>query len=379
MYSYSWAALDKTVSLKALEALEEILFIPSFSANLPEKLVLTGPLEDKRFEVSVNASIIQCNDHPPFEKDAITYGKCAVLSFFDLFWCPILGCVISPKRKSILLYQDLEKYVREYPYLQDHSSALLIEHISQAFQLNPKETLDTFYRNHDSVSLKFPIPGLDYGEKKYRCPKCHLWYATHRGHAKISPTCQKNEHPPREFSIALYPSEKGGPKYGHHFRIKLIVPDHRDYAPEVKQNKKLRLGKDTEGSMMTSTLLTTQESEDILLIQAWLQPSYSNVRGPSAPKLQKDEKGFKFTQDIQTFSCLHSSPFPKDNDSEFYTGCAVLCFFQLFFSPILHAVVSPLQKTLVGKRALQTIFNNRIHGQDTNTLLGSCHQFIRFG
>ena len=107
IYSYSCTALDKTVALKALEALEEILTIPSFSANLPAKLVLTGPLEGKTFEANVNASIIQCNDHPPFEKDAITYGRCAVLSFFDLFWCPILGCVISPKRKSILLYQDL--------------------------------------------------------------------------------------------------------------------------------------------------------------------------------------------------------------------------------------------------------------------------------
>ncbi len=300
----------------------------------------------------------------PSNNCCVVYGGCSVLAFLDLYWCPSLGCVVSPQRGSILLYKELCHYVHNYHLLQDHDPKSLVEHIKIAFDINPSTDLLGFFERHRHTTVRYPIPGLHAAEKRYQCPDCGQWYSAYKNHLSKGQTCQQSSS--RYFSIPLYPPSNGVgvASVGTDYRIRLLLPDHRNLSPFVKINKLLRRSEITATGELP---VITNCINDTELVRSWLDPGFSNVFGCQAPKLQRNDDGFHFVLHGQRSCCLHGNEPPR-SDSNMYTGCAVLSFFQLYFSPLLAAVVSPSSMTLLSRETLLRKIRSRVHGADNQTL-----------
>jgi len=255
--------------------------------------------------------------------------------------------------------------------MQSHDPHLLIKHIEDAFVINPTTTLSIFYETCRSKKLPHPIPGLHLPDKRYKCPDCELWYSSYQQHAKLNLGCKQSKTISKRFSVPLYPpsTRVAEKSLATHYRMELSIPDHRKISPVVKVNKRLRRRSEvTAGPLLLRASGTQEEIENIILIESWLKPNFSNPKGALAPKLQMNESGFQFIHDGQLFHCLHSDHPPR-SDCEIYTGCAVLSFFQLYFSPVLGAIVSPSERTLLCRKTLLRTIQSRVHGVEEQTLL----------
>ena len=129
-------------------------------------------------------------------------------------------------------------------------------------------------------------------------------------------------------------------------------------------HKRRRLQNDNEASQLSTvqTSLELQSAEDADLIKSCQHPNFSNAVGLSAPKLCRKDAGFEFIAQDRMFSCHHTAE-PARLDAYIYTGCAVLCFFQLFYCPYLKSIVGPRMKSLVCIDDLPGILRQRNHGQ----------------
>ena len=360
-----------------MQALEELSILPSFSSHSETDLALKGPYGDGHFTATLGAFEVHCSHHsqPDNDDDNIAYGGCAVLSFLDLYWSPFLGCVVSPQAQSILLHKELKHYVLGYESneMQNHNPQLLIKHIEDAFDINPATNLSILYEGCRSKVLQHPIPGLHLPDKRYKCPDCGLWYSNYQHHVKLELGCKQSNTVSKRFSVPLYPPSIGVAKQspGTHYRLELSIPDHRKLAPVVKVNKRLRRRSEVfEEPLLLPAPGTQEEIKNIPLIEGWLKPNFSNLKGRLAPKLQRNGNNFQFSLGSRLFRCLHSDH-PPGSDYEIYTGCAVLSYYQLYFSPILGAIVSPSEGTILCRTTLQRTIQSRVHasGIEGQTLL----------
>jgi hypothetical protein len=353
--------LEEVVAFESLQALEQIAHLPSFSSASLNHITLTR--RSSSYMATLGAFDLQCNHILEPSNNSVAYGGCSVLAFLDLYWCPLLGCVVSPQMGSILLYKELRHYVHGYHLLQGHNPESLVEHIKTVFNINPSTDLPALFERHRHTTVQYPIPGLHAAESRYHCPDCGQWYSSYKNHLNKGRTCRQSTS--RHFSIPLYPpsSGVGVASLGTDYRIRLLLPDHRDFSLFVKINNRLL----RRSEIAEELPLSTNFPEDDELVRSWLDPSFSNSIGCQAPKLQKCDTGFHFVDRGQRFCCLHDNTKPR-SDCNLYTGCAVLSYFQLYFSPVLGAVVSPSRMTLLCHDTLMRTIRSRVHGADNQAL-----------
>jgi hypothetical protein len=101
-------------------------------------------------------------------------------------------------------------------------------------------------------------------------------------------------------------------------------------------------------------------SDDREMVRHWMDPSFKNKTGSSAPALVGSpcNGSYEFRSKGVTHRCLHLEGTWNRSES-LYTGCAVLSFFQLFYSPILCAIVNPRERRLVHSQYLLSIIRRR--------------------
>ncbi len=315
------------MALESLGALERIVHLPSFSSTPVNYVTLTGPKEgSSTYTATLGAFDLSCNHILQLSDNSVAYGGCSVLAFLDLYWCPLLGCVVSPQRGSILLYKELCHYIQDYHLLQGqtHDPECLVEHIKTTFNINSSTEISDFYEKHHHTTAPHPIPGLHPAEKHYQCADCWQWYSLYKNHCTKSQTCRQSTS--RYFSIPFYPPTNGVgmASLGTDYRIQLLLPDHRELSPFVKINKRPRRRSEVAATIGKLPVLTNCP-EDTEPVKSWLDPGFSNVFGCQAPKLQRSDDGFHFVLHGQRSCCLHDNVPPR-SDSNLYTGCAVSPF-----------------------------------------------------
>ena len=358
-------ALQEDVSYKALNALHELCMIPYYEDDkVGPQLVVPQSATGNNYSVIYGLHQITCrhDEEPP--ADSLAYGGCAVLEFMGMYWSPILRCIVYPAKCKILLYNELGMEISRR-IEQSHrglslSQETLFDHITCSFSME-EETLEEVYARLHSVVVQHPIPGLAKPSLSHQCPLCHRWYKRRRSSR----------------GIILHGCSLGSKSIGTLFSVPLLADDRDDLrikllVPEHTHLRKQLLVPSTSSSPKIALLVSPGNgTADSQLVKAWMDPSFRNVPGRNTPRLVKvanDHEAYEFIVHDHTFRCIHSELPPLIHET-LYTGCAVLSYFQLYFCPLLKAVVNPLKEHLLCDKSLRKVFKSRQHGQQDEILL----------
>lgn len=283
---------------------------------------------------------------------ALAYGGCAVLSFWGMYWSPILHSVVDPGNKSLVPPHNLQTHSHVLKTNNTYDTCALLAHVEKAFSLIHNETKEELFdRIQSQLVLPHPMPGLrPPSYSHYQCNLCGRWTSTFSAHIKKYPSCKKLDRKTgRQYTIALYPEIQR--KDSSEFLVRLNVPDVVN-----------RVNPETSNTYLAPSFNNTH------LVTKWMEKDYKNPPGTAAPKLHQMHKNiFSYIEGGITFYCLHGNDVL--DTIPLYTGCAVLSFFQLYFSPVLQAIVSPRKLTLLYKKSLQLALDGRVHGCNTDDLL----------
>jgi hypothetical protein len=318
-----------------------------------EATLLALDNESDLYSFSYGSHPLQC-EHTSSRPDplALTYGCCAVLSFLGMYWSPILCSVVYPGNNSLVPPCDLQTHPRVLEAKSTYDTCALLGHVEKAFSLIHNETKEElFNRIHHHLVLPHPMPGLrPPSYSHYQCNLCCRWTSRLSAHIKKYPSCAKLDRGTgRHYTIALYPVDQH--TESSEFLVRLDVPD---------------LAKRAEPDTFSTIFAPSPNNTN--LVAKWMEKNYKNPRGSAALKLHQEHPNvFSYVEGGITFRCLHGDdaldPIPL------YTGCAVLSFFQLYFSPILQAIVSPRKHSLLYTKSLQSTLDGRVHGIEIDVLL----------
>jgi hypothetical protein len=270
-----------------------------------------------------------------------------VLTALDLYWHPQLGCTVSLSARSVITTEDLPKYTWGRMAAYNVVSETALAHVTVYTR-----SLSELRAQCSSTVITHPIPGLPPATKAYQCTTCRLWYQSHGRHLQRSPRC-KEKVSGKRWRIPLFPAQSS-----EKIDVEFKVPKHRLVGVASKNTT----GSASDGE---PNLVMADTTEEELTIRRWMDPQYKNPTGPNAPKLKPGASPglFQFTESGGTvFSCSHQK---TDNDFPSplaFLGCAVLSYFQLYFSPTLNAIVYPRGRTLVDETALHALVKSRQHG-----------------
>lgn len=290
---------------------------------------------------------MQCSHNP--EPLSLVFAGCSVLSFLGLYWSPMLGVLVCPEQKRVIPGASLKSYLQELN-VKDHPLVTLLNHLLSSFKaITIEDDLQSLYNfSLQYISVDRPIPGLQYDVTltHYRCPECFKWYADLSDHLadyhSISlRSSNSGNHYFRKFSIMLDSSKPS-------FRIQLLINTPND-VPKVS------------GPHLDAFSLECHAA-DSDMVKRWMCPDFRNTTGTTAPTLTSGpvDGSYMFTVKGAHQYCLHLAS-GWDHSDMLYTGCAVLSFFQCFYSPVLRAIVNPRNKCLLHLHSLKAHIQTRGH------------------
>ncbi|KAJ3544055.1 hypothetical protein NMY22_g2920 [Coprinellus aureogranulatus] len=356
---YDFWILDENAATNALSCLASIATLPSFCPTAATIRTLEGPSSDGRFTFTHGSIVTSCTHLSTTESlTGIAYGGCAALSYYDLYWSPQLGCLVSLERETVVLTDDLPSVISESGHGTDDCNKNALGHISEHF---PMESKDALMKKWRSVELIHPIPGLPNAEVRGKCTKCGFYTAgsiTHATKFNCSGKITRDK-----LSILLLPKTPG-----REIRIDLQIPDHRPV--EASNYNKPKLEQEERSVLAAGPELPTTKEER--LIVGWMDKTTSWGRGISAPKLKAStgcDGKFYFEARGTKYSCEHGEDAAPPSQSEYYTGCAVLTYLKLYYSPVLQGIVAPGRGYLLDYGQLKTLVKSRTHGLSDDTIL----------
>ncbi|KAJ3531723.1 hypothetical protein NMY22_g8033 [Coprinellus aureogranulatus] len=356
---YDFWILDENAATNALSCLASIATLPSFCPTAATIRTLEGPSSDGRFTFTHGSIVTSCTHLSTTESlTGIAYGGCAALSYYDLYWSPQLGCLVSLERETIVLTDDLPSVISESGHGTDDCNKNALAHISEHF---PMESKDALMKKWRSMELIHPIPGLPNAEVRGKCTKCGFYTAgsiTHATKFNCSGKITRDK-----LSILLLPKTPG-----REIRIDLQIPDHRPV--EASNYNKPKLEQEERSVLAAGPELPTTREER--LIVGWMDKTTSWGRGISAPKLKAStgcDGKFYFEARGTKYSCEHGEDAAPPSQSEYYTGCAVLTYLKLYYSPVLQGIVAPGRGYLLDYGQLKTLVKSRTHGLSDDTIL----------
>ena len=139
---------------------------------------------------------------PPLIHETL-YTGCAVLSYFQLYFCPLLKAAVNPLKKHLLCGQSLRNVFKSRQHGQQDED--LLAHVQSIFSLLAMP-------ERAALKLDQPLLGLPAPQKVFLCqaPGCQQIFAvgsrSKQHHYRSSSTC--SNHPPiKTFAITLWPTE----------------------------------------------------------------------------------------------------------------------------------------------------------------------------
>ncbi|TEB22807.1 hypothetical protein FA13DRAFT_1640691, partial [Coprinellus micaceus] len=120
------------------------------------------------FTFKHGAVMVNCA-HPRTAKGPAEHLACAILTALDLWWSAELGCLISPRQKSVILSDGLKSYIQGQTCTSGVDSEEAFLHVTNHF---PMESQAKLLLQWSSKEVAHPIPGLQPADKRYHCPDC---------------------------------------------------------------------------------------------------------------------------------------------------------------------------------------------------------------
>lgn len=113
------------------------------------------------------------------------YTGCAVLSFFQCFYSPVLRAIVDPRNHRLVHSHSFKKRIQNRSNKYKHIADQLHDHVAEAFDLSEIFTAEELYKKiHESLILPAPILGLDSPKSQYWCPECKMSYTTPTYHVR---------------------------------------------------------------------------------------------------------------------------------------------------------------------------------------------------
>lgn len=305
--------------------------------NLMQALAATGKHQTKELEWNTSTGWFLPTSEAVMPCKHSAEGFCAVLASVGTYYHPGLQLVVDPLVKSVLLSSDIGARLAQSgaPHSQD-----ALKHTKESFAI--EEDLEAMYRRVSGLHLSTAIPGLPMPAAEYsQCKLCSKWTKDAAEHA--------GAHSNLEAQISLEVADR---------------PQHSIPLIPAQPAMRLSVGPAPGDSAQANTIQSPVSSCDNDLVYQWMDPSFKNQTGPKAPRLTatSDGSGFTFQARGRIYACLHPNLKAGDQllvNRDIYTGCAVLNFYQLYYAPKLRAVVSPKKQTLVERKRLLRIINQR--------------------
>ena len=256
--------------------------------------------------------------------------------------------LVCPEEKRVIPGASLDEYLRKCD-IEDHPLDTLLHHLLSSFTaIAIEDDLERLYdRSLRCISVDRPIPGLQYDEflAYYRCSECFKWCTSLSGHfgrhhSTSLRSREAGKHYCRQFSVVLDPSKPS-------LRIHLLVSPLNDPEPEVS-------------GVHVDTISLAYPTADSDMVKRWMSPDFKNPTGPAVPTLISGpvDRSYMFTAEGTDHPCLHLDGGWHHSDT-LYTGCAVLSFFQCFYSPVLRAIVNPRKHRLLHSHSFKKHIQNR--------------------
>ncbi|KAJ3547337.1 hypothetical protein NMY22_g1687 [Coprinellus aureogranulatus] len=352
---------DETNSSNALSCLEAICALPAYCPTTESDCHLEGPSDEDVYTFTHGSVTVSCSHTGTVAlRGTMAYGGCAALTHYNLYWSGFLGCIISIEKKSAIFTDDLASFIMEHPHFMDGVGPQSLTHIQKHFPMDSKDILVSRWR---LLQLDFPLPGLSPVQERRRCPDCGLWTAATATHTGKHPEC-KGAFPPQMFAILLVAPSIAGEE----IRIKLNNPARYN----LEKSAKAKSSPEQELMNCAQESSNSSMSQQEALIRSWMDAAFTIPRGFAAPKLKpttgSDDK-FYFEMKGKIYRCEHSKDTPPPPESDYYTGCAVLTFYQLFFCPKLQALVCPGTGFLMDQNSLRARMKIRTPGLSDDTIL----------
>ncbi|KAF8347301.1 hypothetical protein F5887DRAFT_1175044 [Amanita rubescens] len=288
---------------------------------------------------------VQCNHTTNPEPSCFVLAGCSVLNFLGLYWSPVLTCLVCPEERRVVPGASLEDYLKKRN-IKDCPLNTLLQHLSSFAAIGFKDDLETLYNcSLRSINVDRPIPGLQYDAHltHYRCPECFKWCTTLSGHfqthhSTLSRSRSSGNRYIRQLSIVLDSSKPT-------LRIPLLIAGAP--KPEVS-------------GPHLDAISSESPKADSDRVERWMSLDFRNPTGPTAPTLISgpSDGSYMFTVKGGDDHCLHLDSGWGHSDM-MYTGCAVLSFFQCFYSPVLHAIVNPRNQRLLHSDSFKRHIKNR--------------------